>query len=296
VESSPIVSATIAPSRLRSFLLFLTAGVATYAVFRFIAPVLASLLTRDYTTFDVLYRPVSAALLLIIYVLLLLVEHGSLSPFRDMGLGTGAAAKYFVLGVLYATAMVGVAVAAIAVFGTYEATLERTQSPWLPMAEQAWILLTGALAEELAFRGYPFQRLVEAARPLGAVLVMSALFGAIHLTNPAFSWYAFANTLAIGVLFCLVYLRTRSLWLVWGLHFGWNFVLGVGFGLPVSGLDQFSVLVKGTAQGPAWLTGGAYGIEASLTGFLVILAGIAAAPFAFRDERQRLSATAEGSI
>jgi hypothetical protein len=46
------------------------------------------------------------------------------------------------------------------------------------------------------------------------------------------------------------------------------------FGLPVSGFTMFSVLVKGTATGPNWLTGGDYGLEASFTGALVILLGI----------------------
>jgi hypothetical protein len=80
------------------------------------------------------------------------------------------------------------------------------------------------------------------------------------------------STVLVGVLLALAYLRTRALWLPWGIHWGWNATLGLVFGLPVSGLD-FSVLVDATVQGPEWLTGGAYGLEASALGTAVILLG-----------------------
>jgi hypothetical protein len=96
--------------------------------------------------------------------------------------------------------------------------------------------------------------------------VASALFAAAHLGNPnaggVLSW-AFFNTIAIGVLLAVAYLRTRTLWFPFGIHFGWNFALGFVFGLPVSGLSDFSVLVHGSIRGRRWLTGGAYGLENS---------------------------------
>jgi hypothetical protein len=46
------------------------------------------------------------------------------------------------------------------------------------------------------------------------------------------------------------------------------------YGLPVSGITNFAVVVHGAANGPVWLTGGDYGIEASATGTAVILLGI----------------------
>jgi hypothetical protein len=60
----------------------------------------------------------------------------------------------------------------------------------------------------------------------------------------------------------------------WGIHFGWNTVLGLVFGLPVSGLTDFSVIVKSRALGPKWLTGGAYGIEGGALGTIVIVLGL----------------------
>jgi len=166
-------------------------------------------------------------------------------------------------------------------------------------------LLAGAMAEELAFRGYPFQRLVEGLGPAGAIIVLSALFGAVHLHNPhvsdnrAVEAFAFCNTLLIGIVFAIGYLRTRALWFPWGLHFAWNFTMGVIFGIPVSGLTEFSVLVKARAVGPAWVLGGAYGFEGGLVGTIVILLGLAYVIFFVRQApiaRPQLDEPSGGSI
>ncbi len=127
------------------------------------------------------------------------------------------------------------------------------------------------------FRGYPFQRLVEAVGPVWAVTGSRRRCSRRRIwaipTRAALSW-AFFNTIAIGVLLAVAYLRTRTLWLPFGIHFGWNFALGFVFGLPVSGLNDFSVLVKGSIRGPQWLTGGSYGLENSGAAAILIVLGL----------------------
>jgi hypothetical protein len=138
------------------------------------------------------------------------------------------------------------------------------------------LLVFGATYEELSFRGYAFQSLTKSVGPIASIATFSVWFGAVHLMNPhaggILSW-SFLNTIGVGALFAVAYLRTRSLWMPIGMHFGWNLALGTLFGLPVSGLDYFAVLVHGKAVGPKWLTGGFYGVEASATGAAVILLG-----------------------
>ena len=116
-----------------------------------------------------------------------------------------------------------------------------------------------------------FSGLVEAIGPGGAIVVFSVLFGLVHLTNPGASFWGLLDTVVIGIVLSLAYLRTRALWLPWGFHFAWNATLGLVFGLPVSGLRLFNAVIHTTANGPRWLTGGAYGLEASLPGALVVL-------------------------
>ena len=126
-------------------------------------------------------------------------------------------------------------------------------------------LLCGALAEELMFRGYPFQHLEKAIGAVPAVIAFSAIYGVLHV-NPHASLWGIANTVLIGVLLSIAYLRTRALWLPWGIHFGWNLTLGLLLGLPVSGFRNYNLLRYTEAYGPEWLTGGKYGVEASMTG------------------------------
>jgi hypothetical protein len=85
----------------------------------------------------------------------------------------------------------------------------------------------------------------------------------VHLSNPnAIPYATFANTALAGIWLGVAYLRTRSLWFPLGVHWAWNWALGGFFGLPISGKSLIShPLLIGTDIGPAWLTGGAYGIE-----------------------------------
>jgi CAAX protease family protein len=160
-------------------------------------------------------------------------------------------------------------------------------APAASLARQGLILaavfLVAAANEELTFRGYPFQRLVDSVGPVGAVVVMSVLFGAIHLGNPEHTWFSAVNTMLIGVPFAIAYLRTRALWLPLGMHFAWNFFQGYALGLPVSGIVLAGPLAVARVHGPVWLTGGSYGPEGGLlttvvavaaTVFLLLVPGI----------------------
>jgi membrane protease YdiL (CAAX protease family) len=125
------------------------------------------------------------------------------------------------------------------------------------------LLFVAALAEEAMFRGYALQTLTRARLAWLGVFLTSVPFALAHLDNPnVVPGVTFANTAIAGIWFGVAYLRTRSLWLPWGLHWAWNWALGWFFGLPVSGGQITSnPLFNATDIGPAWLTGGAYGIE-----------------------------------
>lgn len=127
----------------------------------------------------------------------------------------------------------------------------------------AVLLFIAALAEEALFRGYPLQTFTRARLAVFALLLTSVPFGWAHLDNPnAIPGATFANTALAGIWLGVAYLRTRSLWFPQGLHWAWNWALGGFFGLPISGKNLVSnPLLQGNDVGPAWLTGGNYGIE-----------------------------------
>jgi membrane protease YdiL (CAAX protease family) len=134
------------------------------------------------------------------------------------------------------------------------------------------LFAVAATNEELAFRGYPFQRLVDAIGPVSAVGVSSLFFGFVHLGNPSHTWLSTCNTALVGVPLAVAYLRTRALWLPIGLHFGWNFFQSYALGLEVSGIQFSSTLLKPDVHGLVWLTGGSYGPEGGVlaTGVIVV--------------------------
>jgi len=126
------------------------------------------------------------------------------------------------------------------------------------------IFLFAAAAEEVLFRGYPLQTTARANLAWLGVVLTSVPFAAAHLKNPnVAAGFTFINTALAGLWLAVAYLRTRSLWLPFGLHWAWNWAQASVLGLPVSGVVRFAPapLLKAVNIGPDWLTGGAYGIE-----------------------------------
>ena len=238
----------------------------------------SNVLVRHPILQDALYRSLGAVILLAGFHFMLRtfdeVENKDVLP--SLGFPRHGAIHGLLLGVLISSGLIAIAVAIITVGGGYSFQFHPTFVMWRKLAEVLVLLIFGATYEELSFRGYAFQRLTLAVGPVTSIVIFSLWFGGVHLWNPhsggILSW-SFFNTIAVGALFAVAYLRTRSLWLPIGMHFGWNFALGTVFGLPVSGLGIFSVAVHGKAYGPKWLSGGYYGLEASATGAFVILLG-----------------------
>jgi len=219
-----------------------------------------------------------AALLLLLggfAVISMVLEHQQ-NPLIAMGLGWRSTTKHEIgLGLAVGWGMVVVLVLPMMLAGRLHTSLFWEAGEWWLLLTNFLLLAFGAMAEEIAFRGYPFQRLIESMGDAWATVLMTVVFGLVHLQNPYASLASTLVTILGGVLFSIAYLRTRSLWLPWGLHLGWNVSLGLLFGLPVSGVSEYSSVVQTIPGGPGWLTGLDYGPEGSLLAVLVLFAGIA---------------------
>ena len=139
-----------------------------------------------------------------------------------------------------------------------------------------------ALAEEVAFRGYAFQRFVRAVGPVGATLGFAAIYAIVQALIPGASHASVAVSVMVTILLSVAYLRTRALWVSWGLNFGWKATRALVFGLAVNGVNSHSPIVQGDPMGPFWLTGGAFGLENSWLAFFVLLAAV---PLVYRVTR-----------
>ena len=125
------------------------------------------------------------------------------------------------------------------------------------------LLVIGGIAEELFARGLALQCLARALGPVGAVILTSTGFAALHAPNPGVTFLAACNTALFGAVFGLAVFRQRSLWLATGLHIGWNVAL-VAFGVNVSGITMRLTELNLRLGKPDWITGGEYGFEGGL--------------------------------
>ncbi|GAA0517510.1 CAAX amino protease [Paractinoplanes deccanensis] len=129
-----------------------------------------------------------------------------------------------------------------------------------------------AVTEELLYRGVLFRH-VERLTGTWLALTLSALvFGASHLLNDnATLWGALCVAMAGGGMLTSAYIATRSLWLPIGLHFGWNYAQSAIFSSEVSGNGANEGLLDAEPTGNAWISGGQFGPEASLS---TLIAGV----------------------
>jgi uncharacterized protein len=249
------------------FIILLATGVAV-AIFQSVGLIgrltesqLGILILNDIT----LFVPAFTAMWLTIRF----VDH---RPFRAFGIGfIPQWPRHFVFGLGISAGMLALVIAGCFVVGYV--SMRWTAGQVSPAILVAWfcVLMGAALNEELIFRGFPLQLLIEAIGEWPAIIAISILFGAMHLNNPNASILGTLNTIVAGILLSLAYVRRRSLWMPYGIHVGWNVGLGFVFGFPLSGVDLPSLWTTGTA-GSETILGGGYGPEGGLLGTFVFAA------------------------
>lgn len=170
-------------------------------------------------------------------------------------------------GLLAGLAFIASVVGIVWLAGSYVVTGTNPDVDWVRP-----LFLTGlgtAIAEEIMFRGVLFRITEEGLGTWGALAISALFFGGVHIMNPgATLWSSVAIAIEAGVLLGLAYHLSRSLPLVMGIHMAWNFAQGTIFGIPVSGTAEKGLLIS-TRPGSEWLSGGAFGIEASVVAVLV---------------------------
>ena len=135
-----------------------------------------------------------------------------------------------------------------------------------------------AAGEEIMMRGYVLQELMSKFSTATSVIVSSLLFTVLHgaqLVQSDMAAVGALNIFLASVLLSLAYLATRTLWLPIGIHAGWNVMQGPVLGINVSGTDMATSWQPVTLSGPDMMTGGAFGLEASVLGLIGPTLGIA---------------------
>ena len=184
---------------------------------------------------------------------------------KDLGVGLFLGA----ISILFA-ALIGT------IFGgfTFEPDNTHGQSAiLLTLGTSLSVFIIGAAAEEAFFRGYILQTFTRANLVGFGILLTSVSFATVHNGNAGASLLSWFNTFLAGVWFGAAYLKTRNLWVAFGLHLMWNWFQGTILGINVSGITELTTapLLRATDLGPTWLTGGSYGIEGGIACTVTII-------------------------
>jgi len=215
-----------------------------------------------------------------------LVERRSLAT---IGLVEGRRAQTFLTGLAIGLATSFAVVMAIWSAGGYRAAGFATAfaSPGA-LLKIGFLLVCFAVqssVEEILFRGWLLSAVARKLNVGLGVALTSMVFMLLHY-GPGQHWSVMVGTFLFSLFACAWALKTGNIWGVMGWHAGWNWLLAVGFEVPVTGFDAHlpALLVKLTPIGPSSLTGGAQGPEGS---FLCSLFFAGASAFLFWQKLQK---------
>lgn len=161
------------------------------------------------------------------------------------------------------------------------------QEMLVPMLKGAVLFVGVAVSEEIYSRGYVQGLLRYHYGKTVAIVMSSILFALLHSLNPGVfsSPFPFANLIMAGVIMAVAREVTGGLWWPIGLHLTWNYFQGYIYGFNVSGTVPDNSLLSTVDQGPAWLSGGIFGIEGSALTVAVLILGTIAVYMLYRNRK-----------
>jgi len=187
-------------------------------------------------------------------------------PPSDVALTGGG--RQFIFGAMLGFSLYATCVLILVALGY--CTIEATGN-WQVLVPGIALTLGTGFYEELWFRGAIFRLTEEWFGSWIAIIVSSLVFGFAHLsTEGATVMDVTFISIEAGLLLAAAYMLTRRLWLCIGFHAAWNFTQGSVFSGAVSGTQEPTGLIKTTMHGPELLTGGNFGMEASVVALVLL--------------------------
>ncbi|HOV91563.1 MAG TPA: CPBP family intramembrane metalloprotease [Candidatus Kapabacteria bacterium] len=136
-----------------------------------------------------------------------------------------------------------------------------------------FISIFAVLQEEIFFRGVLLKYLNERFSTISSILIISIIFAVMHIFNPYISGISFISTIIAGILFSLMYIQTKALWLPIFYHLFWNIFSALLLGSPISGLSQYLFFFEMKTRTPIEriFLGNQYGIESGIATIIVLI-------------------------
>ncbi|MGA9586166.1 MAG: CPBP family intramembrane glutamic endopeptidase [Terracidiphilus sp.] len=276
------MSAPARGGRMRAYLEFI-AAVLYFFVVRSFARNAAIAIRHD------VWAPLVEQFLVVVFLVLGYAAFGSLF---DRQVGSIAAqglplrpgwTREFATGMTIGWGAVVVCVFAMVMIGGIAVVITAQPSAWAWLLADAAYFALLALGEEVGFRGYGFQRFATVVGSSSATFGYALFYAIVYALLPGANNASIAVSVVFSFLLTTAYLRTRALWVSWGLNFAWKASQALIFGLTVRGVSSHSSVIEGNPMGPFWLTGGGFGIDASWFACCVLLIAF---PVVYRVTRE----------
>jgi membrane protease YdiL (CAAX protease family) len=272
--TEPVVPPSVAGTigRVAAFIVLVVLGATIGAVL--FSPPLTWLTARAGQRIQVDYYGQLIGIVVATWIMLRGVDQRA---WADVDLGATAARPWlFATGWLAGTAAIAAACGLLFVVGLLRFEPSVIGGGWFGAAVRvSLVLLPSALAEEMASRGYLLTVLRERVGTRAAVIMTSAGFGLLHLSNPGWTLVSLSMVMLAGVFLATVRIALGSLYAAWMAHLAWNWVMAVPLHAYVSGRRLEAPGYRAVAVGPQWLSGGSWGPEGGLVAALGMIGVLA---------------------
>lgn len=141
-----------------------------------------------------------------------------------------------------------------------------TTASALPLYALGWLAanICVGIAEEFWYRSYFLQTLWKSLGFWPAAIIIALIFAADHyFYKPGENIWDVISLVSLSLLVCYTVLRTGTLWFAVGFHIAFDYMQLFVIGTPNGSQIPVGRLLDATFQGPAWVTGGVLGTEAS---------------------------------
>jgi hypothetical protein len=180
------------------------------------------------------------------------------------------AGKHFLWGLFWGLCTFSVVIALIAALHGFSFAGLALHGLTLLKYAGLWAIafLFVGFVEEFLFRGYVQFTLAQAIGFWPSAVVWSLAFAGVHLTNPGENLTGALEVFLFAMFACLTLRRTGALWFAIGFHAAGDYAETFLFSVRDSGYAASGTLLNSSFHGPAWLTGGKVGPEASVFSML----------------------------